>query len=113
MHARLVHGGEEDGRAQVVVARVERQVGRFDARADHGGLVADDVHAVEEPRPARVVAHVVGVRARRRLGGAVGLRDHRVDTDDLVAPLGEPAVDGAADEPGGPGEQDPHQPGTP
>ena len=90
------------------MAGVQRQVGDRDAGADHRGLVADHVDAVEQVGPLPRVAYVEPVHARAGDGtGTVRLRDQRVDPDDLVAAGGQLRVDLRADEAGGAGEQDP------
>ena len=94
------------------MAGVLRQVADAHAGADHRRLVADRVHAAQQVDPGPGVAHVEVVGARRRLGRAVGHRQHEVDPDHLVAVLLEHLADGGADEAGRAGEQDPHGPPT-
>ena len=87
---------------------VRRQVHDRGARADHRGLVADDVDTVEQRAQRLCVPYVDPVRVLGAGSGRVRLGDEQVDPDHLVALCLQPRGDGAADEPGGPGEQDPH-----
>ena len=112
VHARLVHRREQHRRAQVVVARVERQVGDGDAGPDHGGLVAHHVDPAQQVGPRVGVAHVELVGAGGGAGRAVGLLEHQVDAHHLVAGGLEALGDGAADEAGRSGQQDLHRAGT-
>jgi hypothetical protein len=115
------HGGQQGGRAQVVVARELDHVADIAAQADHGRLVADRVDAgkgtVQHRRGPRVgqvglnVLHVVA-----QVGGAAGVGPgvEAVEGDDLVAGLGQQVDDVAADEAGPAGDQDTHdRPGCP
>lgn len=81
----FVHRGEQHGGAEVVVAGVQGRVGRVEAVADHGGLVADDVHPFEE------LLHRVEVRdvTRARRAVAVGLGEVGVEHDDVVVVVGQ------------------------
>ena len=109
--ARLVHGGEQGGGAEVVVTGVRRQVGDRDPGADDRGLVADDVDPAEQVGPRgrrRGLAHVEPGGAGGRHGGAVGALEHQVDPDHLVARGLELLPDRGADEPGRAGQQDLH-----
>ena len=87
---------------------VGRHVGDRDARAHQRGLVADHVDAVEQRAQRPRVPYVDPVGVLGVGPGRVRLRDEQVDPDHLVALRLELRGDGAADEPGGPGEQDPH-----
>ena len=64
VHVGVVHGREQRGGAEVVVAGVVGEVGDADPGADHGRLVAHRVDAVEQRRPRAGVAHVEPVGAR-------------------------------------------------
>src|SRR5690606_7106433 len=63
--AGLRHGGEQHGGAQVVARDVLRRVGDALAEPDHGGLVADGVHAGQGAADGCRVRHVgAGIRAQ-------------------------------------------------
>ena len=87
---------------------VRRQVGHRHARPDQRGLVAHDVDAVEQVTPLPGIADVELVEVLDLRTHGVGLRQQRVDPDDVVACVPEHGVDGAADEARRPGEQHPH-----
>ena len=88
---------------------VRREVGDRDARTDDGRLVADGVDAAQQVDPLAGVADVEPVDPRRRLHRTVGLGEHQVDRDDLVAGPGQRTRDRGADEAGRAGEQHPHR----
>ena len=65
------------------------------------------VHAVEQMGPPCRVPHVQHVGVGGGRGRPVRLVQHHVHAHDVVASRCQGAVDGAADEPGRAGEQDP------
>ncbi|PSL54149.1 hypothetical protein B0I31_107204 [Saccharothrix carnea] len=84
-HAGLVHRGEQHGGAEVVVAGVQGCVGRVEAVAHDGGLVADHVHSFEEFFHRVGIGDVVG----HGWTVAVGLGEVGVEHDDVVAFFGQ------------------------
>ena len=89
--------------------RVRRQVGDRHPGADHRGLVADRVDAVQQRRQRVAVAHVDLVRARGcDRAGVVRLGDHQVDAHHLVAGGLQLRGHGPADEALGAGQQHLH-----
>jgi hypothetical protein len=109
-----VHRDQQDGRAEVVVRGVRRQVGDGDTGSHHRGLVADHVHAAQQGSERGTVPDVdpVGALGRRGLS-RVRLRDHQVHAHHLVPRRLELVGDGRADEPRGAGEEHSHgRPGT-
>lgn len=95
-YARLGHGGEQDGRTEVVAGDVLRGVGESGAEADHGRLVADGVHTGQGALDRRPVAHV-----------RAGVLAH-VEDDGLVPVCRQGLDDMGPDEPGTAGDQYAH-----
>ena len=71
--------------------------------------MADDVDAAQHPVEAGRIQEIELFDAIRRFDGAVCLREHPVDADDLVpTPFGDQVGDVRADEPGSTGEEYAH-----
>ncbi len=90
---------------------IGRQIVEIDSQTDHGGLVADGVHAVERGFDLGPVGHVCD----DQLGGGVHLgpapmhrRQQRVEDPNAVASRHKHVDHVGTDEPGAAGNQDAH-----
>ena len=101
--ARGEHLGEQHRGAVVVVTPVRRRVGRIDPGPDHRGLMAHHVDALQQWRQRGRIADIEHLAIGRRFGaGAVRGGKHRVDGDDVVPRIAQPAPTRAPMKPAAP-----------